>query len=105
MPVMVWVEAPVRRIRLASPKFTLLEVPVVLKSVPFLKATLDVTSRSAPSEVLPPLTVKVLVPAIVVLPFKVFTPVDDWKLPDEADKSKLPLPEAKLKFLLAATVV
>src|SRR5665213_813469 len=80
-PVSVWVEAPVKRIRLTLPKFRLFRLPVVATSVPFLKATLDVTSRLAPRLVLPPLTLKVLVPAMVVSPFRVLAPVLDWKVP------------------------
>jgi hypothetical protein len=71
---MVWALAPVRRINEALLKLALLVVPVVLKSVPFLSAVEPVTSRFAPRTVLPPFTVKFLVPATVVSPLSVLVP-------------------------------
>ncbi len=74
-------EAPVRRTSETLARAASLVVPVVLKLVPFLKATELVTSRLAPRDVRPPLTVKVLVPATVVLPFRVLIPEPVVKLP------------------------
>jgi hypothetical protein len=106
IPVIVWVEAPVKRTKDTSPKFTLLEVPVVEKSLPFLKATEEVTSKSAPNEVLPPLTVNVLVPATVVLPVRLIPPLPDWikvcELPDtfpSTTADALPLPMDTVPFV------
>src|SRR3954464_15176351 len=97
MPVIVWAEAPVKRISDTSPKLTSFEVPVVLKSAPFLVASDLATSRSPPKDVLPPLTVNVLVPDTVVLPLRLMPPE-----PDCTTLLELPLVEPKVVVWLLA---
>src|SRR5436190_18414877 len=69
IPVIVWADAPVKRISEALDKAASLVVPVVLKSVPFLVATEAVksllpavTAKPPPKDVRPVPTVRVLLP-------------------------------------------
>src|SRR5665213_2923771 len=119
-PVSVWVEAPVKRIRLTLPKFRLFRLPVVATSVPFLKVPVVAADWSkepepAAKEMLwlapilaPPLTVSVwltvsapwLVVVIPLLPIvmALALPVPIWTrpvVPVELPTSMATLPEAK----------